>query len=222
MRVLVAEDDPGLRRILQEGLTEEGFVVDVARDGAVAQTLLRHNDYAAAIIDWRMPDLSGLALIEATRAEGNATPFLMLTARDATEDRVAGLNAGADDYLTKPFSFAELVARVRALQRRPALAHQNVLQCADVTMNTETHDATVAGEPVAFTVTEFQLLEVLVRRSPATVPRSVFASHVWEEQSDAFSSNTMEVHMARLRAKLTKSACKIETVRGVGYRLVAP
>ncbi len=222
MRVLVAEDDPGLRRILQEGLTEEGFVVDVARDGAVAQTLLRHNEYAVAIIDWRMPDISGLELIEVMRTEGNTTPFLMLTARDATEDRVAGLNAGADDYVTKPFSFDELVARVRALQRRPALAHQNVLHCADVTMNIETHDSTVAGEPVTFTVTEFQLLEVLVRRSPATVPRSVFASHVWEEQADAFSSNTMEVHMARLRAKLSKSACKIETVRGVGYRLVTP
>jgi DNA-binding response OmpR family regulator len=146
--------------------------------------------------------------------------MLMLTARDAPADRVAGLNEGADDYLVKPFDFSELVARMQALQRRPALALQPVLVCGDLRFDPATRELSMAGQPITLTAIESSLMELLLRRSPAVVPRRIIATQVWNEEADAVGSNTIDVHIRRVRAKLERSRASIETVRGTGYRLV--
>jgi DNA-binding response OmpR family regulator len=146
----------------------------------------------------------------------------MLTARDTAADRVAGLNLGADDYLVKPFEFSELVARLRALQRRPALTVDPVLECADLRFDPATRELTVSGRSVAATATEAALAELLLRRSPAVVSRRTIATQIWDDEADAVGSNTIDVHIRRLRTKLAVSRAQIETVRGSGYRLVAP
>ncbi len=220
MRVLVAEDDDALRDVLVRGLQEAGFVIDAVADGDIASVLLRHNEYEVAVLDWRMPKRSGLEVLELARQQGVTTPILMLTARDSPEDRVEGLNSGADDYLVKPFNFGELIARLQALQRRPALKFNALLTCGDLSLDPMTKEVTAPSGPVLLTTTEGLLLELLMRRSPQAVSREVIASHVWEQQSDAFGSNTIEVHIARLRSKLSGSGNRIETIRGFGYRMV--
>ncbi|HEY4928005.1 MAG TPA: response regulator transcription factor [Acidimicrobiales bacterium] len=220
MRVLVAEDDPGLRSVLERGLREHGYVVDAVADGDEALSYLRSYTYEAAVLDWRMPTISGLDVVRAMRSRGDRTPVLMLTARDTTEDRVEGLNEGADDYLVKPFSFAELVARLSALQRRPPLTLDPVLECGDLAFDPATRMATRGDLTLNLTAIETGLLELLLRRSPAPVNRQTIALQVWPDEVDAVGSNTIDVHMGRLRAKLTSSTATIETVRGFGYRLV--
>jgi DNA-binding response OmpR family regulator len=221
MRVLVAEDDPGLRSVLERGLREQGYVVDAVLDGGDALSYLRSYSYEVAVLDWRMPRQSGIEVVKTMRARGDRTPVLMLTARDATEDRVEGLNEGADDYLVKPFSFAELVARVGALQRRPALAVEPRITCGDVTFDPATRQSTCRGDVLALTAIETGLLELLLRRAPAVVTRRTIAVQVWDDEADAVGSNTIDVHVGRLRAKLAGAQTRIETVRGTGYRLVA-
>ena len=220
MRVLVAEDDPGLRSVLERGLREHGYIVDAVADGSAALSYLRSYSYEVAVLDWRMPKQSGLDVVTAMRARGDRTPVLMLTARDATEDRVEGLNQGADDYLVKPFSFAELVARLSALQRRPALSIDPVLSCGDLEFDPATREVRLHGEPVTLTTIETGLIELLMRRAPAVVNRRTIAVQVWDDEADAVGSNTIDVHVGRLRAKLGDASTRIETVRGVGYRLV--
>ncbi len=220
MRVLVAEDDPGLRSVLERGLREHGYVVDAVADGSAALSYLRSYSYEAAVLDWRMPKQSGLDVVAAMRARGDRTPVLMLTARDATEDRVEGLNQGADDYLVKPFSFAELVARLSALQRRPALSIDPVLSCGDLEFDPATRVVRLHGEPITLTTIETGLIELLMRRAPSVVNRRTIAVQVWDDEADAVGSNTIDVHVGRLRAKLGEASTRIETVRGVGYRLV--
>jgi DNA-binding response OmpR family regulator len=220
VRLLVAEDDAGLRSVLERGLKEQGYVVDAVLDGAEALRYLAVYDYEAVILDWRMPGIDGMEVLARLRQRGTRTPVLMLTARDATPDRVAGLDAGADDYLVKPFEFSELLARLRALQRRPALSVDPVLAVGDVALEPGTREVTVAGRTVALTAVELGLLEVLLRRSPSVVSRRTMAVQVWEHEADAVGSNTIDVHIARLRAKLAASATRIETVRGVGYKMV--
>lgn len=220
MRLLVAEDDPGLRSVLERGLREHGYVVDAVTDGSVALAYLRSYSYEVAILDWRMPNQSGIDVVSAMRARGDRTPVLMLTARDATEDRVEGLNRGADDYLVKPFSFAELMARVSALQRRPALTVDPVLTCGDLSFDPATRVVSRDGEPVTLTTIETGLIELLMRRAPAVVSRRTIAVQVWDDEADAVGSNTIDVHVGRLRSKLGDAAARIETVRGTGYRLV--
>ncbi|MDA8274155.1 MAG: response regulator transcription factor [Actinomycetota bacterium] len=222
MRVLVAEDDGGVRSVLERGLREHGYVVDAVANGESALAHFQAYEYDVAVVDWRMPKLSGLELVERLRSGGNRTPILMLTARDATEDRVTGLTRGADDYLVKPFSFSELVARLGALQRRPALTVDPVMRCGDLTYDPSTRELRVDGEPVVLTATESMLVELLLRRSPTVVTRRAIALHVWEDEADAVGSNTIDVHIARLRAKLTGASARIETVRGSGYRLAPP
>ncbi len=219
MRVLVAEDDPGLRSVLERGLREHGYVVDAVADGAEALAYLRSYSYEVAVLDWRMPKTSGVEVIAEMRRRHDQTPVLMLTARDTTEDRVEGLNQGADDYLVKPFSFAELVARITALQRRPALTVDPVLTSGDLVFDPATRAVTRRGEPVTLTAIETGLIELLLRRSPAVVSRRTIAVQVWDDEADAVGSNTIDVHMGRLRAKLGDAAARIETVRGTGYRL---
>jgi two-component system OmpR family response regulator len=222
MRVLVAEDDPALRSVLDRGLRENGYIVDAVADGSAADLYLRTYDYEVAILDWRMPGQSGLEVVGLARQRGSRIPVLMLTARDAPVDRISGLNGGADDHLVKPFDFGELLARLRAPQRRPALALGPRLECGDLTFDPEIREAAVNGKPVALTWTETGLLEILLRRSPSAVTRRSMALHVWDDEADAVGSNTIDVHVGWLRAKVAESRTRIETVRGTGYRLVVP
>jgi DNA-binding response OmpR family regulator len=220
MRVLVAEDDGALRSVLERGLKENGYVVDAVADGAAALRHLRVYDYDVAVLDWRMPERTGIEVVTEARSLGDRTPILMLTARDAPSDRVAGLNGGADDYLVKPFEFSELVARIHALQRRPPLAMDPVLECADLRFDPATREVTVAGEPVGLTTIETSLVELLLRRCPNVLTRRTIATQVWEDEADAVGSNTIDVHVRRVRSKLAASRAQIETVRGTGYRMV--
>jgi DNA-binding response OmpR family regulator len=221
MRVLVAEDDASLRSVIERGLREHGFVVDAVADGTDALAHLRSYTYEVVVLDWRMPGQTGIEVVREMRNRGDRTPVLMLTARDATEDRVVGLNQGADDYLVKPFSFAELIARLNALQRRPALSLDPLLTRGDLVFDPSTRELTRDRTPVTLTAIEAGLVELLIRRSPAVVTRREIAVHVWEDEADAVGSNTIDVHIGRLRAKLVGATTRIETVRGMGYRMVA-
>ena len=220
MRVLLAEDDQALRSVVERGLKEHGYVVDAVADGDAALGYLREFEYEVAIIDWRMPKVSGLDVVRTLRARRDQVPVLMLTARDAAVDRVAGLDEGADDYLVKPFDFGELLARLRALQRRPRALQPTTLVVGDVELDPATREVRAAGGRPVLTSTELAILELLMRRSPAVVHRRSIALHVWEQEADAVGSNTIDVHLARLRAKLAPAHARIETVRGVGYRVL--
>jgi DNA-binding response OmpR family regulator len=220
VRVLVAEDDQGLRSVLVRGLQENDYVVDAVSNGEEALKFLRSYAYELAVLDWRMPGISGLDVVRWMRRNAQPARILMLTARDQPADRVTGLDAGADDYLVKPFDFGELLARMRALQRRPAAVQQPEIVIGDLRFDPATRQVLVAGREAVLTATEFGILELLVRKSPAVVPRRSIALNVWEDEADAMGSNTIDVHLARLRAKLAGGRVRIETVRGVGYRLV--
>jgi DNA-binding response OmpR family regulator len=219
MRVLVAEDDEGLRSVLERGLRESGYMVDAVADGEKALVFVRTYPYEALILDWRMPGLSGLDVVRELRREKSPVPILMLTARDTAHDRVTGLDEGADDYLVKPFDFGELLARLRALQRRPPALHAPQLVVGDLVFEPATRVLRVGSNEPALTATELSILEILMRRYPSVVERRSIAVHVWNEEADALGSNTIDVHLARLRAKLVGGGVRIETVRGIGYRI---
>jgi DNA-binding response OmpR family regulator len=219
VRVLVAEDDEKLGDVLARGLREQGYVVDLVPDGETAANYLRFYTYEVVVLDWRMPRLSGLELVQKLRQAGAGTPVLMLTARDTPADRITGLDAGADDYLVKPFDFGELLARLRALQRRPRVSQPPRMVIGEVVLDPAARQVLVRGQAPAMTGTEFGILEILMRRSPNVVDRRSIAQHVWDNEADAFGSNTIDVHLARLRAKLVGGGVRIETVRGVGYRV---
>ena len=221
MRVLIAEDDAGLRDALTRGLRENGYVVDAVADGQAATRYLRSYEYELAVLDWRMPAMTGLEVVQWMRRRQLPTAILMLTARDAPADRVTGLDAGADDYLIKPFDIGELLARMRALQRRPPAVQQPQLIVGDLVFDPVARHAVVDGRIPALTMTELGILETLMRRSPGVATRLAIARQVWPDEADAFGSNTIDVHLARLRAKLAGGMVSIETVRGIGYRIVA-
>jgi two-component system OmpR family response regulator len=218
--VLVAEDDEGLRSVLDRGLRESGYAVDAVGDGELALRYLDTYEYEVAIVDWRMPKVSGLEVIQRLRRRGSALPILMLTARDTARDRVTGLDEGADDYLVKPFHFAELLARVRALQRRGEAVQSRVIKVANLALDSVTRQVSIGSVEPRLTATELSLLEILLQRSPAIVSRRSIALAVWNEEADALGSNTLDVHLARLRAKIASSGAKIEAVRAIGYRMV--
>ena len=220
MRVLVAEDDQGLRSVLVRGLQENDYVVDAVGNGEEALKFLRSYEYELAVLDWRMPGISGLDVVRWMRRHAQPARILMLTARDQPADRVTGLDAGADDYLVKPFDFSELLARMRALQRRPSAVQQPEIVIGDLRFEPATRQVLVGGRPAVLTATEYGILELLVRKSPAVVPRRSIALNVWDDEADAMGSNTIDVHLARLRAKLAGGRVRVETVRGVGYRLI--
>jgi len=220
MRVLVAEDNGSLRSVLERGLREGGYVVHAVGDGDQAVDYLREYEYEVVILDWQMPKMTGIDVVQPMWRQGDRTPTLMLTARDGTEDRVTGLNAGVDDYLGKPFQFAELLARLQALQRRPAFTLAPQIACGDLHLNPAASEVTKAGEAVMLTTTELGLLELLLRRSPSVATRRSIALQIWEDEAEAVGSNTIAVHVARLRAKLGSGGARAETVRGPGYRLV--
>ncbi len=220
MRVLVAEDDEALRGVLTRGLTENGYVVDAVADGEAAMAYLSTYEYEVVVLDWRMPRMSGFDVLGAMKTRKVTVPVLMLTALDRSADRIAGLDRGADDYLVKPFEFGELLARLRALQRRPLGVRDPVLRCGDLTFDPATREACIDGRRLGVTTTEVAILELLLRRAPNVVTRRSIAMNVWPVEADGIGSNTIDVHLARLRAKLTGSRARVETVRGVGYRLL--
>ncbi len=222
MRVLIAEDDPGIRSVIERGLTEAGYVVDGVADGAEALAYLETYEYEVVVLDWRMPRVTGVEVIRALRKRDNTVPILLLTARDAPKDRIEGLDSGADDYLVKPFDFGELLARLRALRRRPARANDTVVAFEDLVFDGAALELSLDGHLVVLTRTELLIVELLIDRAPGVVSRSSIAIHAWQSEADAVGSNTIDVHVAHLRTKLAASAAKIETVRGTGYRLVGP
>ncbi len=214
----MAEDDEGLRSVICRGLEEAGYVVDAARNGFEALAFLDAYSYEVAVLDWRMPYMSGVDLVETLRRRKSALPVLLLTARDLPADRVAGLDAGADDYLVKPFDFGELLARLRALRRRHAAGGSGVIELGDVALDPAGYEVTVGGRVVGLTKTELRILELLMSRAPNVVSRSSIAIHAWQDEADAVGSNTIDVHIGHLRSKLAGSSLRIDTVRGTGYR----
>ena len=219
MRVLVAEDDPGLREVLVLGLEDNGYRVDAAERGDDAIDLLKFYDYDVAVIDWRMPGKEGIDVVAWARKHAKPTAILMLTARDAPPDRIRGLDAGADDYLVKPFDFGELLARIRALQRRPRGVDAPVIVRGSLALDPVRREASVAGRMIGLTPIEYKILELLMRRSPAVVDRKAIAEHAWQDETDPMGSNAIDVQLSRLRAKLPAAGVRIVTVRGAGYRL---
>jgi DNA-binding response OmpR family regulator len=219
MRVLVAEDDPGLRDVIVLGLQESGYHVDAVDRGDDAIDQLKWYEYDVAIIDWRMPGREGIDVVAWARRHDRPTALLMLTARDTPADRIQGLDTGADDYLVKPFDFGELLARVRALQRRPRGVDQPILTIGRLRLDPRTHEVTVDDRGVNLTNTEYLILELLMRRSPAVVDRKAIAEHAWADETDPLGSNAIDVQMSRLRGKLPSAGIRIVTVRGAGYRV---
>jgi DNA-binding response OmpR family regulator len=221
MRVLVAEDDEGLREVLVLGLSDAGYQVDAVERGDDAIDYLRWYEYDVAVIDWRMPGAEGVDVVAWARRHDRPTALLMLTARDTPADRIRGLDSGADDYLVKPFDFGELLARVRALQRRPRGVDAPVLRVGRLTLDPVAHMVEVGGRELALTSTEYRILEVLMRRASAVVDRKAIAEHAWADETEPLGSNAIDVQMSRLRGKLAGAGVRIVTVRGAGYRLEA-
>ena len=219
MRVLVAEDDPGLREVIVLGLQDSGYQVDAVERGDDAIDQLKWYDYDVAIIDWRMPGAEGIDVVAWARRKHRPTAVLMLTARDAPADRIRGLDTGADDYLVKPFDFGELLARVRALQRRPRGVDEPVLARGRIRLDPVTRVVSADDRSLNLTSTEYLILELLMRRSPAVVDRKSIAEHAWADETDPLGSNAIDVQLSRLRAKLPDAGIRIVTIRGAGYRL---
>ena len=219
MRILVVEDDAHLADLLARSLREAGYAVDLARDGEAAITQAAVNEYDAMVLDIALPRRDGLAVARELRSRGNTVPILMLTARDAVRDRVAGLDAGADDYLTKPFDLAELHARIRALLRRmPELAPSRIT-VGDLVLDVAAQTAVRAGVPLTLTAKEYVMLEFLARNAGRVVSRSDLVAHVWDENHDPLT-NAVEVYINRLRKKVDSGhAPLIHTRRGAGYVL---
>ena len=220
MRILVIEDDRKAADLLATGLREEGLVVDVASTGEAGDELASVNTYAVIVLDRLLPDRDGLDVCRVLRRRGVSTPILMLTARDALEDRVTGLDAGADDYLMKPYGFSELMARIRALLRRSEMSRPVVLRVADLELDTVSQRVSRGGESVDLTAKEYAILEVLMRHAGAVVSRSAVTEHVWVSELD-MSPNLLEVHLSRLRRKIDHGPRPplIHTIRGRGYMI---
>ena len=222
MRILVVEDDPKLAGLLQRGLTERGEATDVAARGEDALWMARASAYDAIVLDVMLPGLGGFETCEELRREGVWAPVLMLTARDAVEDRVAGLDAGADDYLVKPFSFAELFARLRALVRRGQPERPTVLEVGDLRLDPATRQAWRGASEIELSTKEYALLELLMRRPGGVVSRLELLEHAWDMGYEN-RSNVITVYIRRLREKIDRPFGRdsIETIAGVGYRLRA-
>jgi len=216
MRLLLVEDEQRLARALRRGLVDDGFLVEVANDGATGLELARHGDFDAIVLDVMLPGLSGFEVVQALRSEENWVPVLMLTARAGEHDQANGLDYGADDYLTKPFSYVVLLARLRALMRRTPQALPPVLAAGDIRLDPSTRRVTVDGVAVALTPRELGLLEYLLRRPNRVVTKIEILDHVWDAAADV-NPNAVEVYVGYLRRKLGRPV--VETVRGLGYRL---
>ena len=218
MRILLVEDEIKMARAVRRGLEQEGYAVDAVADGEDALHRALYEDYDAIVLDVMLPGKDGSAVCRELRAKGRWAPVLMLTARDGVEDRIRGLDAGADDYLVKPFSFGELLARLRALVRRGAAERPTALSAEDVVLDPAAHTVTRDGEPVDLSAKEFALLEFLLRHAGEVLSRTRILEHVWDVNYDGFS-NVVDVYIGYLRRKLEVPFERplIRTVRGVGY-----
>jgi DNA-binding response OmpR family regulator len=223
MRILLAEDDSRVASFVRRGLREEQYAVDMAADGEKALFMAQTVEYDLIILDLMLPKKDGMEVLRALRGAKCGTPVLVLTAKDKPKDKVEGLNAGADDYLTKPFGFEELLARVRALLRRRGDMVPTVLAAADLEMDTLKHRVRRGGKDLDLTNREYALLEFFLRHPNEIVTRTQLSEHVWEADFDTFS-NVIDVHIARLRQKINEgfSPKLLETVRGKGYILQIP
>ena len=220
MRILVVEDERTLANLIKEGLEEENFSVDVAYDGEEGLFLAENEPYDAIILDIMLPKVDGIEILKRIRAKGIKTPVLMLTAKSSIEDKVLGLDSGADDYLTKPFSFEELLARLRAILRRAFGETDNVVRVADLELNLNTHEVKRGGVKIELSSKEYALLEYLVLNKNKLLTRSQISEHIYDYEYD-FDSNVIDVMIARLRKKIDKGFDRklIHTVRGAGYMI---
>jgi two-component system OmpR family response regulator len=220
MRVLVVEDEPRMATLLERGLRDEGYAVDVATNGIDGLWMGTENDYGAIVLDVMLPEMDGFTVCRRLRESGRWAAVLMLTARTAIEERVGGLDVGADDYLVKPFSFAELAARVRALVRRRSGERPTVLEVGDLRLDPATHRAWVEGTELSLSPKEMSLLELLMRHPDEVITRTRILDHVWDFAYNGLS-NVVEQYISYLRRKIDKPFGRdhIETVRGIGYRL---
>jgi len=223
MRILIVEDDRDLGEFIGKGLREERYAVDLAADGEEGLELAGENPYQLIILDIMLPKLDGLTVCRRLRANGNTTPILLLTARDSIQDRVSGLDTGADDYLTKPFAFVELLARVRALMRRGGPQHLTRLKAADLELDPASRRAWRAGREITLTNKEYALLEFFLRNKNRVLTRTAIIQHVWDLSYDPMT-NIVDAHVRALRAKMDRdfSPPLITTVRGAGYMLEEP
>ncbi len=220
MRILLVEDEPSIADFVQRGLSEEGYAVDIATDGEEGLQWPSVAEFDVIILDVMLPVLDGMQVCSALRDRGVRTPVLMLTAKDAIEDRVRGLDSGADDYLVKPFAFSELLARIRALSRRHPVMQGTSLQTGDLAMDSTTREVSRAGLLINLTAKEYAILEYLMRHPNQVLTRTMIAEHVWNYDFDN-ASNVIDVHIRNLRRKIDagSGATLIQTVRGAGYRL---
>ena len=220
MRLLVVEDEPKLAALLRRGLVEEGHAADVAGSGEDALWRARSTEYDAIVLDLMLPGIDGLEVCRRLRGDGIWSPVLMLTARDGLGDRIGGLDAGADDYLTKPFAFAELLARLRALARRGAPERPSVLSVGDLELDPATRDVRRGADEIELSPKEFALLETFMRRPGRVLSRFELLEHAWDYEYEN-RSNVVDVYVRYLREKIDRpfGRASLETVRGVGYRL---
>jgi len=218
MKILVVEDEERVAQFIQKGLKEEGHAVDVSHDGEDGDFLAEVNDYDLILLDVMLPKKNGISVCRAIRERGSVTPVLMLTARDSVEDRVRGLDAGADDYLVKPFAFEELLARVRALLRRRSDSKTPTLQLADLELDPMSRQVSRAGKPIRLTTKEYALLEYLMRNPGKVLSRTLIGEHVWDMNFDP-ESNVIDVYISHLRNKIDKGhkVSLVHTMRGQGY-----
>jgi two-component system copper resistance phosphate regulon response regulator CusR len=222
VRILLVEDEPDAARILAKGLREQTYAVDTAANGEDALYLASLNNYDLVILDVMLPKKDGIAVCRELREAGSTVPVLMLTARDAVQDRIAGLDSGADDYLTKPFDFHELLARARALLRRSPSLRPDKIEIADLTIDTRARSVARGGRSISLTAREYALLEYLVRRQGEVASRAEISEHVWDASFDLFS-NLIEVYVQRLRRKIDEGHTLklIRTRRGEGYMITS-
>jgi two-component system, OmpR family, response regulator len=218
MRILIVEDSPRILSFLRKGLSEEGYAVETAERGDVGLELALSQEFDAAVVDVMLPGMSGLEMVQELRSRDVQMPVLMLTALDRTEDKIQGLDLGADDYLTKPFDFTELTARLRALLRRSAGTASPTLRAGEVELDPITREVRRAGKPVTLTPKEFSLLEYLLRHPDRPLSRAMLMEHVWGIRFDP-GTNVVDVFINSLRNKLDPERELIQTVRGVGYMI---
>ncbi len=222
MRLLIVEDEKELARPLKEGLEYQKYAVDLAFDGSEGERLARENNYDVIIMDIMLPEKDGISITKSLRSDGIATPILMLTAKGTVEDKTVGLDAGADDYLPKPFAFGELSARVRALLRRAGGEKKPILQVGDLQLDPATHDVTRGDKKIDLVKKDFQLLEYLMRNADRVLTRAEIEEHVWDRNAELWS-DVIRSHIKTLRAKIDKGhkVKLIRTIHGVGYKISA-